>query len=373
MSCEFRLLDDNYVFKGDVQLLATSDDPNFPVENLKKHFRSKIWRSSGFFKVTATQNKIDFKEASLGPTLTAVISPGNYSIANLEAEIESQMNLVGAETYSVDFSELTGLWTISSGGAYFDLLFLTGPNTAQTFAPVIGFHTLDNTGALEYESGLIAIHTEEAVVFDLAVTSPVDSFALFFDPMSGIKFSDVATLRLQASATNVWTAPPVDVALSIDSRYLSCSHFFTSTQNYRYWRVKIVDPQNPNLYVEISKVSLALATLLSQGPEIGFKSVISDLSKKSSTPYGNDYFDIYPMRRKFDFNFAFLENADVLELERIFLQVGNVVPFVISLDSTAELFDKDRFLTYCRLPESWTPGHKFLNNFDIPLRVEEAL
>jgi len=372
MSCEFRLLDENYVFNDDIQLSATSGDPNFPVSNLQKHFRSKTWRSSGNFKINSTNNKIDFKEASLGPTLTATISTSQYTVANLESEIQNQLNAVGASNYTVSYSESTGLWTITSDGAYFDLLFLSGPNTANSFAPVIGFNVLDETGALTYEGAKIACHTEEAVVFDLAVTSPVDSFAFFFDPMSGIKFSDNAVLKLQASATNVWNAPPVDITLSIDSRYLACSHFFTTTQNYRFWRLKIVDPQNPYLYVEVSKVSLALATKLSQGPEIGFKAIVDDLTKKSSTPYGNDYFDLYPFRKRFDFTFAYLENSDVLELERIFLEVGNVTPIVISLDSTEELFDKDRFLGYGRFPEAFQPAHKFLNNFDIPLKFEEA-
>lgn len=373
MSCQFRILDDNYVFKGDIQLTGSSEDPLFPASNIQKHTRSKTWRSTGFFRVTSANNKIDFKEANLGPELTATIAPGNYSITNLEAEIENQMNAVGASNYTVDYSAQTGLWTITSDGAYFDLLFATGTNIANTFRGVIGFNAVDETGALAYEGGLIAIHTEEFVLFDLAVTSPVDSFAMFFDPMSGIKFSDSAVIRLQASQTNVWTAPPVDIALTIDSRYLACSHFFSTTQNYRYWRLKIVDPQNPYLYVEVSKVSLALATLMGQGPEIGFKSSVDDLSKKSTTPYGNDYFDVYPMRKRMEFTFAFLDNTNVSELERIYLQMGNVIPFVVSLDSQEDLFDKDRFLIYGRIPDRFNPTHKFTNNFDVPLQIEEAM
>lgn len=46
MSVDFRLLDFNYIFQSDVTLTASTEDTNFPVSNLKKFFREKVWRST---------------------------------------------------------------------------------------------------------------------------------------------------------------------------------------------------------------------------------------------------------------------------------------------------------------------------------------
>lgn len=367
----FRILDENYLFQDDVQISATSEDPNFPVSNFTKHFRSKIWRSTGFFVVTEDENKIDFDEG--GGELTAVIPPGNYLLEDLAVEIATQMSLVGGDTYSVSYSQSTGIWTIESDGIGFDLLFLTGSNTAETFGPVVGYPVLDFTGFDSYAGTQVAIHTEEGILIDLAVTSPVDSFALVFDPMRDPVFSNQAVLTLQASQTNSWLNPAIEVPLTIDYDSSVATHFFSSVQNYRYWRLKIEDPHNPNLYVEVPKLVLSKATYLSQTPEMGFKNTLDDQSKETKTPYGHKYFDIYPIVRKQDFTFAFLPEADIQILEQIYRKLGNSVPLAVSLDSEEELFNKDRVFIYGRIQGGQTQGQKFTSFFDVNFPIEEAL
>lgn len=367
----FRIMDENYLFQDDVQISATSEDPNFPVENLAKHFRSKIWRSSGFFVVTEDENKIDFDEG--GGELTAVIPPGNYLLEDLATEIATQMTLVGDDTYSCSYSSSTGIWTIESDGVGFDLLFLTGSNTAETFAPIIGFPVLDFTGFDSYNGTQVAIHTEEGILIDLAVTSPVDSFAFVFDPLRDPVFSNQAVLTLQASQTNAWLNPAIEVTINIDYDHNVATHFFSSVQNYRYWRLKIEDPHNPNLYVEVPKLVLSKATQLSQGPEMGFKNALDDQSKETKTPYGHKYFDIYPIVRTEDFQFAFLPEADLQILEQIYKKLGNSIPLAVSLDSEEELFNKDRVFIYGRLKGSQGQTQKFTQYFDVNMSIEEAL
>jgi hypothetical protein len=324
--------------------------------------------------VTTSNNKIDFKEDAMGPELTAEIAPGRYPLEQLVAEIAAEMSSVGSNTYSADYASSSGLWSISSDGSYLDLLFETGSHTAQTFAQVIGFPVLDYTGSISYTGSHLAIHTEEGIVIDLAVTSPVDSFALVFDPLRDPVFTQEAVLTLQASATNSWTGSlPVNVTLAIDYNSNCVTHFFSTTQNYRYWRLKIEDPHNPNLYVEIPKLILSKSTQLSQGPEMGFKNQLDDTTKEVQTPYGHKYFDVYPIVRTEDFTFAFLPEADVQVLEAIYRKVGNSIPIGISVDSSEELFDKDRMFLYCRIKGTQSQSQKFTQYFDVNLAVEEAL
>lgn len=369
----FRILDENYLFQDDAQVSSTSQDPNFPIENLAKHFRSKIWRSAGFFVVTSDRNKIDFIETPMGPEFTAIIPIGNYLLLDLAEEIATQMSSVGDEDYVVTYDSATGIWTIETEGTYLELLFATGTNEAETFAPVIGFPILDFEDDLAYDGSQVAIHTEEAILIDLAVTSPVDSFALLFDPMRDPVFSTEAVLFLQASQTNSWLSPALEVTLSIDYDHNVATHFFNSVQNYRYWRVKMVDPHNPNLYVEVPKLVLSRSTQLSQGPQMGFKNEIEDQSTEIKTPYGHKYFDLYPFGRSQDFTFEFLPEADVEILESIFRKVGKSVPICVSLDSEEELFDKDRVFIYGRITGKHSQKQNFTQYFDVNLSIEEAL
>jgi hypothetical protein len=370
---QFRILDSNYVFQTDTTLSATSTNPNFPLTNLRKYHRSKVWRSAGYFVISTSNNKIDFKESSGGSELTATLTSGNYTVSQLETEIKDELEAVGADTYTVSYSEQTGLWTISSNGSFLSLLFSSGTNTANSVGSTLGFNA-DCTGSLSYSGSEVALHTEEAVVIDCSVTSQVDSFAIVFDPLNEMPLTQNAQLRLQANATNTWSSPSVDVALSIDFDRNVVTHFFSSTQSYRYWRVKVVDPNNPELCVELPKIILSKATQLTQSPEIGFKHTIEDQSTVTRTPYGHEYYDVYPLRRSMDFSFAMLSETDLIELERIFRTVGNSVPICVALDPLEEVFDdKDRVFIYGRIRNSHIQTHKFYTYYDVDLSISETI
>jgi hypothetical protein len=371
---QFRILAENYLFQSDVTVTASSTNTNFPLSNLQKYHRSKVWRSSstaGTFKISSANNKLDFIEVAT--ELTATITSGTYTATSLAAEIKTQLEAIGANTYTVTYSAQTGLWTISAGGPNVTLPFNSGSHSANSIGPTIGFNS-DYGGSTSHTGSEIATHSEETITVDCSVTSPVDSCAIVFDPLSEIPLTQNATIRLQASATDVWTSPTVDVELFIDFDYNSVTHFFTSVQNYRYWRLVVSDPNNPNLCVEIPKLILSSAVQLTQTPEIGFKSVIDDQSVMTKTPYGHEYYDVYPLRRALDFTFAYLSEADVITLERVFREVGNTVPICVCLDPLEESFsDKDRLFLYCRIKGAHTQTHKFYTYFDVGLSVLEAM
>lgn len=372
----FRMLDHNYAFDTSATLSASSSNVDHPVSNLRRFFRSQVWRSSGHYVITASNRKIDFKEASLGSELTATLPIGNYTASELATHIKEQMESVGSETYTVSRSAATGKWTLSSGGAYLALLRNSGTNVANSVWSAIGFGTeADSTGALTYTGAKVAIHTEESILIDLRNSEQIDSFALMFNTAAGVpvKFSDSAVIKLQASAANIWAAPAVDVTLSIDANYDLITHFFSSAQTYRYWRVKIVDPQNAWLYVEVPKIILAKATTLGQVPEIGFKGSSQDMSQVSETEFGQRYADLYPTRKTFQFNYAAMDAADIETLELTFQRVGQVVPIALCLDPEGALFDKDRYFIYGYLSETFEQGQRFYSYFDTSLKIVEAL
>lgn len=373
MSC-FKILDYNFCFDSKTVLLPTSEDPNFPVENLKHSFRSKVWRTAGFFKITTSNNYIDFKDAIAGPELSATLTVGEYSVDELATEIESAMALVGAFTYTASFSSTSGLWTIESSNTEFEILFSTGTNAADSCRDVIGFGDNDFTGDTEYTGPSIAIHTEEAVVIDIRTEEDIDSVAVIFDKDTEIGLSSDALLYIQASATDVWDSPPVNQQLTINDDSKVATFYWDTVQSYRYWRLKIIDPKNPNLFIEIPKIYLAVGIELSRNPEVGFSESIDDKSKVEITPYGNLYADLFPNIRQLDFNYKILPEADLAELISIFNRVGNSAPIVIVLDPEEEIFsDKDRYFLYGHFESNFGSGQEVRDIFDTKLRVVEIL
>jgi len=107
------------------------------------------------FKVSVGVNdKIDFEETA-AVELTATLNSGQYTSTELETEIKTRLDLAGASTYTVAYDTGTNKFTITSdgtgGGNIFNLLWLTGTNTALTAGEIIGYDiTSDNTGSLAY-------------------------------------------------------------------------------------------------------------------------------------------------------------------------------------------------------------------------------
>lgn len=264
MSCDFRLIDFNYVFASETEILPSSVSPDFPVSNLKNFSRAKTFRTSS---VSGTQ----------------------------------------------------------------------------------------------------------AVVFDLKTIEEIDSFMVFFNPLDEIKFSPAASIHLQASQTNVWVAPPVDVILSIDNENSVISHFFSTDQSYRYWRIKMVDPLNTWGYFELPKVVLGKKLPLTRVPETGFSYEIEDLSKSEETSYGHKYFDVYPNIKSLSFNYNAFTYENLETLSQSFERVGKVSPVVVVMDGSENLFDKDYFLIYGTYKESMKVSHMFRSYFKVPQTIEEFI
>jgi len=123
--------------------------------------------------VVGVNDDIDFTDD--GGANVATIAAGLYQKPqDFAAAVETAMNAVSAETYTVTYSNTTGKYTIAtSTSAVLSLDWFSGPNTATTAAALLGFDTIDETGALTYTSDSAS---------DLS--SPFDpDFSSFADPL----------------------------------------------------------------------------------------------------------------------------------------------------------------------------------------------
>lgn len=374
MSATFRIVDYNYVSQENVTISASSSNSNFPVSNVAHEFRSKVWRSTGYFVITSSNNKVNFVETNLGPELTATIPVGSYSLSALIAAIKAALEAasVNARTYTVSKSAVTGKWTIA-GQTYLELLFSTGTDAATSIRSAIGFGSNDFTGATTYTGPVAALHTEEGVVIDLNTAEEIDTVAIMFDSLAGVKLSDSALIYVQASATNAWTTPGYSQAVTIDNTYSCITLFLDTPQEYRFWRIKIVDPQNAYGYVELGTIVLGKYLSLARCPDNGFDLTWDDASKLSVNDYGNTYVDEYPQVKEMIFNFNILTYDQQKILQEAFRRLGNKKPIFVALDPSETLFDKDHFWIYGRMTDKLISKHIVTSYFQTGIKIRESM
>lgn len=249
-------------------------------------------------------------------------------------------------------SEAATTITASSANSLFPASNLKHPHRSKRLRTATGTTTLN-------------------VVFDMQTTEAVNSVVFLWPKEDGIRLSASAVVKIQANATNVWTAPAVNQTLTIDNDYMVASHFFTTDQSYRYWRAVIEDPSNPYGYVEIGVVWIGKSLTLDPAQN-GFKFQLQDLSKVTTTDFGHRYTDEYPTVASLEFTYALLNYSEAKILENAFRKNGTRKPVLVCLDESEAVFDKDHFLIYGGFESRFGLGHQIHQIINVDtIRIEE--
>lgn len=99
------------------------------------------------FDVTDNNRYIDFNEGS--GELTATLNVGSYTLTELIAEVQNQMNATGVFTYTVSVNRTTRVITITSDSAMI-LLFGTGTNLERSASTLLGYDVSDTSSATSH-------------------------------------------------------------------------------------------------------------------------------------------------------------------------------------------------------------------------------
>jgi hypothetical protein len=108
--------------------------------------------------ITDLNNKINFTEATAGTELTATLTVGSYTIAELLTEMDTQLDAAGASSYTSSYNSVTRKFTILSDLAGADNLFsILGASGTEALIyasalPTLGLGLKDHTGAASYTS-----------------------------------------------------------------------------------------------------------------------------------------------------------------------------------------------------------------------------
>lgn len=370
MSCKLTIVDHNYAFQDNVDLIASSENIEFPVSNLKKQIRSKVFRTTGYYRITSSNKYINIKDASLGPEITVSLTVGEYTQTTLAAHIKAKLEAASAYTYTVLYSN--GYFSISTSGSFLSILFSTGTNAANSCKNVIGFNSNDYTGSVSYIGASVSIHTEEFVIVDLKTAEEIDTFAMVFDPFLEEYFSEDAEIMLQANATLNFDAPAVDVLLSFDTDFETIYYAFSAAQEYRYWKIKIIDTDNQNLFLQFPKIVLGKGIQLTRSVSSGFSLSFNDQSDSQVTQYGHKYSDVYPVKKSLSFSLPFIDENDVGELIKSFMRNGSTNVVFVNIDQLEEIFSNSIVNIYGFYKQDLSLSHIVRNLMNSDLIIEEA-
>ena len=112
-----------------------------------------------YIVIDETNNKIDFKKTAGGSELTATLTAGSYTPAQLATHVASQMTTAASgPTVTGSYSSVTRFFSFVSDGAGSTTLlplFATGTNQKQSAHRVLGYDDTDLTAALTHTSTYI--------------------------------------------------------------------------------------------------------------------------------------------------------------------------------------------------------------------------
>lgn len=211
----------------------------------------------------------------------------------------------------------------------------------------------------------------EWLEIDLQTEEEIDAFALIWDNAQSIKFSGAARFWIQANATPVWTAPAIDQEIFIDGDLAVAVKFWETDQSFRYWRLKIEDPLNYLGYLEIPKVFLGRKIQMTRIPSIGFQLAMIDQSKRERTDYGQEYVDVFPVKRRMSFALGLCDAADVKILWNSFQRVGTTHPVLVVMDGQGTVYDTERMTLYGRYASDLVSKHIIRDIMSQDIEIEE--
>lgn len=163
---------------------------------------------------------------------------------------------------------------------------------------------------------------DEWVSINLGTTSPGIKALV----IKGHNFSAAASVHIQADNDSDYSSLAVDLVLPIVADTMTC--FWSSAQNYRYWRITIADAANTDTYVKIGRIFLggyfspsydvsSYAMAINDPSEIGL-SVGGQLSGANRTHF-----------KAWAYQFAYVPASDKATFESIFAAAGFTKPYFI--------------------------------------------
>lgn len=372
-NCNIRFMENNFAALTGGQITASSALSSFPVTNAVDSFRSKVYKASGHFEITASNNLIYIND---GANKTVTVTAADYTTpAGLATAMQTALNAASSNwTVSYDSSGATYKFTIANSGSV--TLRLT--QTTNAIWDTIGFTTSSDLVGTTQTADEQRNHTDEYIIFDLGAESPVD-FAAVIGPLDeNFSLSTTATIKLQANNLNVWSAPPFDHTLTRTDDGIYKFFDDVSDTRYRYWRFYYEDIYNAAGPEGISIGNIYLGdyvTFTSKNVSNGFGFETVDPSERVTSDNGTIYFDEKTNYFSLDgLKMGLIDLATRDSLLQIYRKVKTTTPFYVSLDPRLSIStDIEDFTKYVIFDGQPSYAHVIYDTFNMNFKLREVL
>ena len=352
---------------------TSSENSTFPATNITGDRRVKVWRSNGYYNVTSSNNEILFNEG--GSDVTATITAAEYtSGSSFLSAVESAMEAASPNTrnYTVSYDATTGKIRIAVTSGTFEVKW--GSSSA---ADMLGFDPTDDSGASAYIADALRLHTNEFVLVDLGIASIPYAFIAINQRNESIPLSPNATLTIEGNSTNTFSTTQFSQTLTYDNSAIAYSNLSGfAAVGYRYWRFNVVDRDNGNGYVSISKLFLGDVFNPSRGAmQFGARFSHIDDSITSFAIGGQSFSEIRSQSESFGIRYFGLTNAEKEQLETVFREKGTHTKFFMVIDNTAEAMttDNEYYIRYVKFASPPTFSIVSPGNWGCDITLREQL
>lgn len=335
-----RFWDNNFITADAIdegRITFSSETAGFEFTNAANSLRSRVWRPSGNFTVTASNRLFYLND---GSDKIANIVEGSYSGTGLATAIQDALN-IASSNWTVTYS--ANEFTVSNTGS----VNVRYSQTVNSIWDTIGHNYGADVTATTFNAINIRIHTDEWVEVDLGSALPLSCFAAIGPIDEPLTLSNLATIKIQANNVSEWDTPPVDETIVRDDKGLF--HFFDSLADtdYRYWRFSFVDKENP-LTIQLGHIYIGShTTTASTNIGSGLVKTLVDPSRASESEQGSRFFNRRVKYHKISgASYDLLYESDRLLIEGVFDEKGTTEPFFISLDPTASVSPDLKEFTY---------------------------
>ncbi len=297
---------------------VSSADSSYPANNLVSTVRSKVWKNTGLFEITATNNNVYTSDGNF------TVAVGSYSFAALVTAFAT-----GSGGLSLTLARNgSGLITITKGSS----TTYTLSNRTNAIWDALGFISANNVTSTQATATDRAYHTSEWIYVDLGIAQECTFAALI--PPNGETFSlsTNATVKLQGNNINVWTAPNFDEEMELDS--LGAFLAPTDAGSHRYWRIKIIDPTTSVFSVAVAYLGDSY-TPVNTNITSGFTRASNDQSIKVYSESGQAYSNTRPkLTTLSSVNMELLKDDDLYDAEQLMYDLGTSGQFFLCVDPT---------------------------------------
>lgn len=226
--------------------------------------------------------------------------------------------------------------------------------TASSTNPDITF----NDGLLDRslaKIGRTVSNADQWIQFSFTGAVDVDTVVVFAN-----NFTPSATVKIQANATDVWTSPTIDQALTyvkddrksdqLDKEVGIWFYQFSSTESYQYWRLSIDDTTNTDDFLDVGLVVLDEKTVF---PGMSVNQVFK--RESTSDPEFNMSNQIYGIKRTqyngASFNFPIVSETQKTTLDSFFNQADLVLPYCMFVWENDTSVQIPLYVANAKLPE----------------------